>query len=128
MTISAFDYLYEALKEVVDAADGNGWEDIDPSFNKQREALKAFEESFSIFTTTPTTNFDGYPLDEFVSALSVNDDCHWEIKEMVGKLSQCCGIRLKKNNDYWLVLRLEKVCYDYESEYKTPHKKSKQNS
>jgi hypothetical protein len=36
--------LYAALKDVVDAADGKGWEELDPSLAKQREALKLFEK------------------------------------------------------------------------------------
>lgn len=36
--------LRDALQEVVDAADGKGWEQIDPSFSKQRAALAAMEK------------------------------------------------------------------------------------
>ena len=32
--------LYEALQVVVDAADGTGWDQLDPLFDKQRAALK----------------------------------------------------------------------------------------
>lgn len=37
--------LYEALKEVVDAADGKGWEQLDPGLENQRAALAAMEKS-----------------------------------------------------------------------------------
>lgn len=33
--------LLNALQEVVDAADGDGWNVLDPSFEKQRAALAA---------------------------------------------------------------------------------------
>lgn len=33
----------EALKEIVDAADGKGWEQLDPSFKTARAAIKAIE-------------------------------------------------------------------------------------
>ena len=33
------DALLEALKEIVDAADGAGWEQLDPSFKKARAAI-----------------------------------------------------------------------------------------
>ena len=32
--------LYEALAEIVAAADGDGWSQLDPSFEKARAALK----------------------------------------------------------------------------------------
>ena len=37
------DALLEALKEIVAAADGKGWEQLDPSFKKARAAIKAVE-------------------------------------------------------------------------------------
>jgi len=37
------DALLEALKEIVGAADGKGWEQLDPSFKKARAAIKAVE-------------------------------------------------------------------------------------
>ena len=36
--------LLEALKEIVDAADGTGWDQLDASFSKARAAIKAVEE------------------------------------------------------------------------------------
>lgn len=41
--IAQRDALLEALKEIVDAADGKGWEQLDPSFKKARAAIKAVE-------------------------------------------------------------------------------------
>jgi hypothetical protein len=38
--ISAAPDLYEALKEIVDAADGTGWEHLDATFTRARAALK----------------------------------------------------------------------------------------
>jgi hypothetical protein len=38
--ISAAPDLYEALKEIVDAADGAGWDQLDPMFTRARSALK----------------------------------------------------------------------------------------
>ena len=35
--------LLNALQEVVDAADGDGWNELDPSLEKQRAALAAME-------------------------------------------------------------------------------------
>lgn len=35
--------LLEALKEIVDAADGTGWDQLDASFSKARAAIKAAE-------------------------------------------------------------------------------------
>ena len=37
--IAAAPDLLEALKEIVDAADGAGWEQLDPSFKKARTAI-----------------------------------------------------------------------------------------
>ncbi len=37
------DAMLEALKEIVAAADGKGWEQLDPSFKKARAAIKAVE-------------------------------------------------------------------------------------
>ena len=37
--IAAAPDLLEALKEIVDAADGAGWEQLDPSFKKARAAI-----------------------------------------------------------------------------------------
>ena len=37
--IAAAPELLEALKEIVDAADGAGWEQLDPSFKKARAAI-----------------------------------------------------------------------------------------
>jgi hypothetical protein len=37
------DALLEALKEIVDAADGTGWDQLDASFSKARAAIKAAE-------------------------------------------------------------------------------------
>lgn len=37
------DALLEALKEIVAAADGKGWEQLDPSFKKARAAIKQAE-------------------------------------------------------------------------------------
>ena len=37
--VSAAPDLLEALQEVVDAADGDGWKQIDPLFTKQRAAI-----------------------------------------------------------------------------------------
>ena len=37
------DALLEALKEIVAAADGKGWEQIDPSFKKARAAIAKAE-------------------------------------------------------------------------------------
>lgn len=39
------DELLEALKEIVDAADGTGWDQLDASFKKARSAIKAVEEN-----------------------------------------------------------------------------------
>lgn len=39
--------LYASLKEVVDAADGEGWDQLDPGMGKQRAALAAMEKSMS---------------------------------------------------------------------------------
>lgn len=36
--------LLNALQEVVDAADGDGWKVLDPSFEKQRAALAAMKK------------------------------------------------------------------------------------
>ena len=36
--------LLNALQEVVDAADGDGWNVLDPSFEKQRAALATLKE------------------------------------------------------------------------------------
>ena len=36
--------LLNALQEVVDAADGDGWKVLDPSFEKQRAALAAMRK------------------------------------------------------------------------------------
>lgn len=36
--------LLNALQEVVDAADGDGWNVLDPSFEKQRAALAAMKK------------------------------------------------------------------------------------
>jgi hypothetical protein len=38
--ISAAPDLYEALKEIVDAADGDGWDQLDATFTRARAALK----------------------------------------------------------------------------------------
>lgn len=38
--ISAAPDLYEALKEIVDAADGTGWDQLDATFTRARAALK----------------------------------------------------------------------------------------
>jgi hypothetical protein len=38
--ISAAPDLLEALQEVIDAADGGGWAQLDPMLSKQRAALK----------------------------------------------------------------------------------------
>ena len=38
--ISAAPELYEALKEIVDAADGAGWNQLDATFTRARAALK----------------------------------------------------------------------------------------
>lgn len=38
--ISAAPDLYEALQEIVDAADGTGWEHLDATFTRARAALK----------------------------------------------------------------------------------------
>lgn len=37
--IAAAPELLEALQEIVDAADGAGWEQLDPSFKKARRAI-----------------------------------------------------------------------------------------
>ena len=37
------DAMLEALKEIVAAADGKGWEQIDPSFKQARAAIKQAE-------------------------------------------------------------------------------------
>lgn len=37
--IAAAPDLLEALQDVVSAADGKGWEQLDPSFQKQRDAI-----------------------------------------------------------------------------------------
>lgn len=37
--ISAAPELLDALKEIIDAADGGGWKAIDPSFGKARAAI-----------------------------------------------------------------------------------------
>ena len=37
--------LLEALKEIVDAADGTGWDQLDASFSKARAAISAVEET-----------------------------------------------------------------------------------
>jgi len=37
------DALLEALKEIVDAADGTGWDQLDASFSRARAAIKAAE-------------------------------------------------------------------------------------
>ena len=39
------DALLEALKEIVAAADGSGWDQLDASFSKARAAIKAAEEN-----------------------------------------------------------------------------------
>lgn len=39
------DALLEALREIVDAADGTGWDQLDASFTKARAAIKAVEET-----------------------------------------------------------------------------------
>ena len=39
------DALLEALKEIVDAADGTGWDQLDASFSKARAAIAKAEES-----------------------------------------------------------------------------------
>jgi hypothetical protein len=38
--ISAAPDLYEALQEIVDAADGTGWDQLDATFTRARAALK----------------------------------------------------------------------------------------
>jgi hypothetical protein len=38
--ISAAPDLYEALKEIVDAADGAGWDQLDATFTRARAAIK----------------------------------------------------------------------------------------
>jgi hypothetical protein len=38
--ISAAPDLYEALQEIVDAADGAGWNQLDATFTRARSALK----------------------------------------------------------------------------------------
>jgi hypothetical protein len=38
--ISAAPDLFEALKEIVDAADGAGWDQLDATFTRARAALK----------------------------------------------------------------------------------------
>jgi hypothetical protein len=38
--ISAAPDLYEALQEIVDAADGAGWNELDATFTRARSALK----------------------------------------------------------------------------------------
>jgi hypothetical protein len=38
--IAAAPDLYEALKEIVDAADGDGWDQLDATFTRARAALK----------------------------------------------------------------------------------------
>lgn len=43
--IAQRDALLEALKEIVDAADGTGWDQLDASFSKARAAIKAAEET-----------------------------------------------------------------------------------
>jgi hypothetical protein len=35
--------LVEALRDVIDAADGDGWKQLDPSLRKQRAALAKWE-------------------------------------------------------------------------------------
>ena len=37
------DALLEALREIVDAADGTGWDQLDASFSKARAAIEAVE-------------------------------------------------------------------------------------
>ena len=37
--------LLEALKEIVDAADGTGWDQLDASFSKARAAIASVEET-----------------------------------------------------------------------------------
>ena len=37
------DALLEALREIVDAADGTGWDQLDASFTKARAAIEAAE-------------------------------------------------------------------------------------
>ena len=39
------DALLEALKEIVAAADGKGWEQLDPSFKQARAAIAKAEEN-----------------------------------------------------------------------------------
>lgn len=39
------DALLEALKEIVDAADGTGWDQLDASFSKARVAIAKAEET-----------------------------------------------------------------------------------
>ena len=41
---SEVEALRDALQEVVDAADGEGWEQLDPGLEKQRAALEAMEK------------------------------------------------------------------------------------
>lgn len=89
--------LYEALKEVVDAADEGGWERLDPSFKKQREALEMYKNSMVVHQSDPEINFDGYPLDDV-------DFIDFE-RAWLSSL----GKRAKKNVKYQLVLRLEQV-------------------
>jgi len=38
--ISAAPDLYEALQQIVDAADGTGWDQLDATFTRARAALK----------------------------------------------------------------------------------------
>ncbi len=89
--------LYEALKEVVDAADGNGWKDLDPSFKRQREALEMYNNSITVHSSEPETNFNGYPLEDI------------EFIEFERAWLSKSGKRAKKNVKYQLVLRLEQV-------------------
>ena len=42
---AAYDTLLEALKEIVDAADGTGWDQLDASLSKARAAIKTVEEN-----------------------------------------------------------------------------------
>ena len=45
--------LYAALKEVVDAAfGGNGWDDVDPLFERQKNALKDIEKEIVMHIRT----------------------------------------------------------------------------